>query len=100
MSKSFNILKKYLANETLSHWLFFAAIFTFIFWLVSKKINIYKYAFVGAIFELLWLAMLASVFIIPLISIAVIITQPISIKSLAIYSLLISIGTLLVLQFA
>lgn len=100
MSKSFNTLKKYLANEKLSYWLFFAAVFTFIYWLVSKKIDVYEYAFVGAIFELLWLAMLASVFIIPLISIAIIITQPTSIKLLAIYSFLISIGTLLVLQFA
>ena len=100
MNKSFNTLKKYLANEKLSYWLFFAAVFTFIYWLVSKKIDVYEYAFVGAIFELLWLAMLASVFIIPLISIAIIITQPTSIKLLAIYSLLISIGTLLVLQFA
>ena len=100
MNKSFNTLKKYLANEKLSYWLFFAAVFTFIYWLVSKKIDVYEYAFVGAIFELLWLAMLASVFIIPLISIAIIITQPTSIKLLAIYSFLISIGTLLVLQFA
>ncbi len=100
MNKSFNTLKKYLANEKLSYWLFFAAVFTFIFWLISKKINVYEYAFVGGIFELLWLAMVVAVFIIPLISIAKIITEPLSIKSIAIYSLLISIGTLLVLQFA
>lgn len=100
MSISLNTIKKYLANQKLAYWLLFVNVFTFIYWLVSKKIDVYEYAFVGAIFELLWLAMLASVFIIPLISIATIITQPSSIKLLAIYSFLISIATLLVLQFA
>ncbi len=93
-----NTLKKYLANKKVDYWIFFIAIFTFIFWLVSKNINVYKYAVIGGIFELLWLAMVLAVIVIPLISLAKIITQPISIKSLAIYSLFISIGTILVLK--
>lgn len=93
-------MKKYLANEKLAYFIFLTAIFTFMYWLVSKKIDVYKYALVGGIFELLWLLMILAVVIIPFISIATIIMQPTSIKSLAIYSLLISIATILVLQFA
>lgn len=95
-----NTIKKYLANKRLDNWLLMAAIIVFIFLFISKKTNVYKYAIGGAVFEILWLPMVAGIFIIPLICVAKLITQPITINSLAIYTMLISIGTILLLQLA
>lgn len=38
------------------------------FWILSSTINVYKYAIVGVLFELLWLPMLLFLFIIPIVS--------------------------------
>ncbi len=95
-----NSIKKYLANKRLDNWLLIAAVLVFVFWFIGKKTNVYKYAIEGAIFEILWLPMVAALLIIPLISIAKLITQPIKISSLAIYTMLISIGTILLLELA
>jgi len=46
----------------------FLSIFVSLFWLISRFINIYQFALVGAIFEILWLPMILMVFCLPLIS--------------------------------
>lgn len=43
-------------------------IIVFIFWIFGRSIDIYKDAVVGAVFEILWLTMLAMLFAIPLVS--------------------------------
>jgi len=46
----------------------FLSILVSLFWFASQFINIYRFALVGAIFEILWLPMILMVFCLPLIS--------------------------------
>ncbi len=38
------------------------------FWIVVQNINVYRYAVVGAIFEILWMPMIAVLFLVPFVS--------------------------------
>lgn len=76
---------------------FALSIFVCIFWLIGQVVNVYRYALVGAIFEFVWLPMLALFFILPIISILLLIKNKVSFKSLQLYSLLLLIITFLLL---
>lgn len=39
------------------------------FWIVSQNVDVYRYAIVGAIFELFWLPIIASLLLMPFVSI-------------------------------
>lgn len=38
------------------------------FWIVSQNIDVYRYAIVGAVFEFLWLPIIATLLLMPLVS--------------------------------
>lgn len=42
----------------LSKIIFLSSLITFVYWLLGNLIPIYKYAVVGALFEILWLPMM------------------------------------------
>lgn len=68
------------------------------FWLLEQKINVYRAAFTGAVFEILWLPMLAGLLAIPIISIVQLIKVKGNIRSFYLYSLVIMVlGFLFVL---
>ncbi|RYF94765.1 MAG: hypothetical protein EOO02_23515 [Chitinophagaceae bacterium] len=60
-----------------------------VFILAVSTINVYEYAIVGAIFELLWLPILIGLVLLPIISIVFLIREGFSLKSLYFYSILV-----------
>jgi hypothetical protein len=76
--------------------LFYLSVITIIYWAIVVYTDVYKFAIVGVIYELLWLPLLASVFIIPVISfIQIISAKPINLKLTQLYTFLISLLTIL-----
>ena len=70
-----------------------SAILVSLFWWLTKTVDIYKSAIVGAIFEILWLPMLALLFILPVISLFFWRKDKFSARSLFLYSMLIGLTT-------
>jgi hypothetical protein len=70
------------------------------FWWFGQVVNVYNIALVGAIFELLWLPMLAMLFTLPIISLIWLVKEKFNIKSLYIYSMLIIFTTILFMVFS
>jgi len=87
-------------NSGTSKTVLILSIFISVFWWLSKLINIYHFAFVGAIFEILWLPVLASLFILPIISLVFLFKEKFNIKSFYLYSVLISVATILFMVFS
>lgn len=52
-------------NSGINRVLFILSIIAILYWLTAKFSNVYNNAFIGAVFELLWLPMIISVFIGP-----------------------------------
>ena len=46
----------------------YLSILVSIFWICSRFVNVYRFALVGAIFEILWLPMIVMLFFLPLIA--------------------------------
>jgi hypothetical protein len=60
-----------------------------IFWISSRLFNIYEFALIGAIFEILWLPMIGLVIFLPLISFYYLLKEKFSFDSTYLYSILI-----------
>ncbi len=75
------------------------SIFTSGFWYLGQNIDVYRFVLVGAIFEILWLPMLAMLFFLPIISLILLVKEKFNIKSLYLYSILIIIATILFMVF-
>lgn len=73
------------------------SVLTLLLVVVFQSIDIYKYAVVGAVFEMLWLFIVAAVFILPIVAIWGLFKYNFSIKSYYFVTLLISIVSLIVL---
>ncbi len=69
------------------------------YWLFGKIFNIYRFAVVGAVYELLWIFMTVILFMLPVITFIYWRKHQFSIRSLHLYSLLTSIATILLLLF-
>ena len=79
---------------------FILSIITALYWLAGKFWNVYNFAFSGAVYELLWLPMLASIFIIPLVSLVFFVKDKFDLRSLSLYSFLIMSALILMLVFS
>lgn len=77
--------------------LFLVSILVSIYWLLGLVINVYNYPIVGAIAELLWLPMLAMIFIIPVLSLYYVFKEKFTIKSLYCYSIVVTVVTVIIL---
>lgn len=84
-------------NSKTSKILFLLCIFLFVFSFLGQAINIYRFALVGAIFEILWLPVLAGIFVAPILSIILWVKEKFNVRSLNIYSILISVCTILLM---
>jgi len=73
------------------------SLLTAVFWSLGQLINVYSFAVVGAVFEILWLPMLALLVFLPVISLIYWVKERFSIKSSFLYSLLIILVTFLFL---
>lgn len=62
----------FLDKYSTAKWMLYLSILAAAYWLVSNVFNIYHYPAAGAIFEILWLPMVALLFIIPVIALLII----------------------------
>jgi hypothetical protein len=67
----FNILKT-------SEIVFILSIIVSGYWWLGQGINVYSFAFVGAIFEILWFPVLLMLFVLPIISMILLIKEKFS----------------------
>ena len=88
-----------LSNKKVSMVVFVLSWYVALFWLLGNLFDVYQFAFTGALFEILWLPVLALTFILPLVALVLFIQDKFSFKSLNFYSLLLVIGTALVMIF-
>jgi hypothetical protein len=65
------------------------------YWWLGQAINVYRFAIVGAIFEILWLPSLVMLIFIPLISLLLLVYETVHFRSRYIYSILISVAIIL-----
>ena len=70
------------------------------FWWLGQVINVYRFDLVGAIFEILWLPVLAMLFILPIISLILWVKEKFNLGSLYLYSILIVVATILLMIFS
>lgn len=66
-----------------------------LFWILGNLFDVYQFAVTGAVFEILWLPVLALTFILPVVTIVLFIKDKFNFKSLNFYSLLLVVGTAL-----
>ena len=86
-------------NSSLSKICFISSIIVFLFWFIGQVTDVYHFAVVGAIFELLWLLMLLMLFVLPIISLVFLIREKFNFRSLYLYTFLIVVTTILLMIF-
>ena len=86
-------------NSSLSKIFFILSIVVLVFWSTGQIIDVYRYAAVGAIFEILWLFMLLMLFILPIIALVFLIKEKFSFKSLYLYTLTVTVINILLMIF-
>jgi hypothetical protein len=87
-------------NSKTSIIVFFLSLFVNGYWWLIPYINVYKYAFVGALFEILWLPILLLLFILPIISLILLILERHPLQNLYLYSILIGVTTILIMTLS
>lgn len=78
---------------------FVLSIILFLFWIPLQMVNVYHVAITGVIFEILWLPMVAMIFVLPILSLIFWVRARFSVKSLSLFSLLLIATTILLLVF-
>jgi hypothetical protein len=66
-------------------------------WLLGQVLNVYRFALVGAIFEIFWFPGLAMLFVLPILSIVMLFKEKANIKSLYVYSILFCVASILIM---
>jgi len=75
------------------------SIIVFTFWFLSRIINVYYFPFVGAIFELLWLPVIALTLLLPILSLIQWRKEKFNFRSFNLYSIIIIILIILLTIF-
>jgi hypothetical protein len=86
-------------NSRTSKIVFILSILASGFWWLAKGINVYRFAIVGAIYELLWIPVLGMLFLLPIISLFLLVKERVHLRSLFIYSMLINVATICFMIF-
>lgn len=84
-------------NNKSSKLYFLLSLIVFIFWLLSRVINVYQFALVGAIFEILWLPVILLTFVLPVLSLISWSKEKFILRSLHLLTLFIIVITLLMI---
>lgn len=87
-------------NSRTSKIVFVLSIIVSGYWWLGKVIDVYRFDLVGAIFEILWLPVLAMLFVLPIISVILLVKEKVNFRSLYIYSMLIVVVTILFMVFS
>lgn len=69
------------------------------FWWLGQVIDVYRFAIAGVIFEMLWLPMLGVIFVLPILSMIFWAKEKFNLRSFYLYSILISVSTILIMVF-
>lgn len=86
-----------LSNKKASVVVFILSLEVTLFWLLGNLFDVYQFAVTGALFEILWLPVLALTIILPLVALVLFIKDKFSFKSLNFYSLVLVVGTAMVM---
>jgi hypothetical protein len=86
-------------NSKTSKVVFILSILSSGFWCFGQLLNVYRFTLVGVLYEILWLPALGILCLMPLFSLLFLVKEKGSIKSLYIYSILISVATILSIVF-
>jgi hypothetical protein len=79
--------------------IFFGTLAASVFLIATRFIPVYKYAIVGAVFELLNLPALAAIFFLPIFSFLLWAGQKFTFPSIHLFSVLLALITILILNF-
>lgn len=80
-------------NSKKNKLLFYLSVFTSLFYILTNYLPVYRYAFLGALFEFLWLPMIVLLFALPIVCIISWYKEKFHSKSLNPYSLLVLFAT-------
>ena len=92
MNQTINII-----NNKQSKIVLGGSVFVLLYVAIFKSVDPYKYAVVGAVYEILWLFIMAAIFIIPIIALWILFKKNFSFKSFYFYALLISAASIVLL---
>jgi hypothetical protein len=84
-------------NSSLSKIFFVLSIIVFAFWIVGQIIDVYRFTAIGAIYEVLWLFMLLMLFVLPIISLILLIIEKFNPRSLYLYTIIIAVTNILLM---
>ena len=88
---------KKISHSTQSKIVFMLSIEVSLFWMLGELINVYRFALVGAIYEIVWLPNLAMLFTLPLICLFFLGKEKIKLQSLYLYSIVLLTIAILIL---
>jgi len=86
-------------NSRTSKMVFLLSIIVSGYCLLGQVINVYSVALVGAMFEILWLPVLVMLFVLPIISMILLLKEKVYVRSLYVYSILLGVATILIMLF-
>lgn len=72
-------------------------VFAFYFFVYIVATDVYRYAVVGAIYELLWLPMLASLLVVPIVSVTIFFKRERHAKLYAALSILLIVSSIIIM---
>lgn len=79
---------------------FLLSMIVFIFWLLSRLINVYHFTLVGVVFEILWLPVILLTFALPVLSLISWSKEKFNFQSLHLFTLIIiAITALMIILF-
>lgn len=82
-------------RSTTSKVIFALSIFITVYWLLVMTVEVYRFAVVGALYEILWLPMVAAIFVMPAVALVYWIIERFHLKSLYLYALLFLLAAIL-----
>jgi len=86
-------------NSKTSKVVFILSILSSGFWCFGQLLNVYRFTLVGVLYEILWLPALGILCLMPLFSLLFLVKEKGTIKSFYIYSIIISVATILSMVF-
>ena len=92
--------KSFLSNSKTEKTVFLISLFVALYWILGQTINIYLIAFVGAVYEILWLPLIILLFGLPVLSFVFWVKEKFFVRSLFLYSFIIGIGSILFLMLS
>ena len=86
-------------NSKISKVVFILSILSSGFWCLGQVMNVYRFTLAGVLYEILWLPALGVLCLLPIFSLLFLVKEKGSIKSFYIYSIIISVATILSMVF-